>query len=145
LLVLGDLHCDRRHLRDLVERAVEERGDALVSLGDLCYLPRDPEGRRFLRSPVPCSVAQALELLLVEGTHDDTEALAGGGSRRCVRVRAKAEVDLPEPRGLAEASLRARGPPGSCRKSWCAMTGWHGTPNSSLPRKSLHGTEGDIN
>jgi len=59
LLVLGDLHCDRRHLRDLVEPAVEERCDALVSLGDLCYVPRDPEGRRFLRSPVPCSVAQA--------------------------------------------------------------------------------------
>jgi hypothetical protein len=45
LLVLGDLHCDRRHLRGLVERAVEERCDTLVSLGDLCYLPRDPEGR----------------------------------------------------------------------------------------------------
>jgi catechol 2,3-dioxygenase-like lactoylglutathione lyase family enzyme len=27
LLVLGDLHCDRRHLRRLVERAVEERCD----------------------------------------------------------------------------------------------------------------------
>ena len=50
LLVLGDLHCDRRHLRDLVERALEERCNALLSLGDLCYLPRDPEGRRFLRS-----------------------------------------------------------------------------------------------
>ena len=50
LLVFGDLHCDRRHLRGLVERAVEERCDALLSLGDLCYLPRDPEGRRFLRS-----------------------------------------------------------------------------------------------
>jgi predicted phosphodiesterase len=50
LLVLGDLHCDRSLLRNLVERAVDERCDALVALGDLCYLPRDPEGRRFLRS-----------------------------------------------------------------------------------------------
>jgi predicted phosphodiesterase len=76
LLVLGDLHCDRRHLRDLVERAVEERCDALVSLGDLCYLPRDPEGRRFLRSAGALLRRAGLELLLVEGNHDDAEALA---------------------------------------------------------------------
>jgi predicted phosphodiesterase len=76
LLVFGDLHCDRRHLRDLVERAVEERCDALVSLGDLCYLPRDPEGRRFLRSAGGVLRGAGLELLLVEGNHDDTQALA---------------------------------------------------------------------
>jgi hypothetical protein len=46
LLVFGDLHCDGRHLRGLVERAVAEHCDALVSLGDLNYLPREPEGRR---------------------------------------------------------------------------------------------------
>jgi hypothetical protein len=53
LLAFGDLHCDRRHLRDLVERAVEERCDALVSLGDLCYLPREPGpmGSACCRSP----------------------------------------------------------------------------------------------
>ena len=76
LLVLGDLHCDRRHLRDLVERALEERCDALLSLGDLCYLPRDPEGRRFLRSSGALLRRAGLELLLVEGNHDDSEALA---------------------------------------------------------------------
>jgi predicted phosphodiesterase len=74
--VLGDLHCDRRHLGDLIERAVEERCDALVSLGDLCYLPRDPEGRRFLRSAGALLRRAGLELLLVEGNHDDAEALA---------------------------------------------------------------------
>jgi predicted phosphodiesterase len=36
LLVLGDLHRDRSLLRNLVERAVDERCDALVALGDLC-------------------------------------------------------------------------------------------------------------
>src|SRR5262249_28408608 len=71
LLVLGDLHCDRRHLRSLVERAVEERCDALVSLGDLCYLPGDHEGRRFLRSAGALLRRADLELLLVEGNHDD--------------------------------------------------------------------------
>jgi 3',5'-cyclic AMP phosphodiesterase CpdA len=76
LLVLGDLHCDRRHLRDLVERAFEERCDALVSLGDLCYLPREPEGRRFLRSAGALLRRAGLELLLVDGNHDDAEALA---------------------------------------------------------------------
>jgi predicted phosphodiesterase len=76
LLVFGDLHCDRGHLRDLVERAVEERCDALVSLGDLCYLPRDPEGRRFLCSAGALLRRAGLELLLVEGNHDDAEALA---------------------------------------------------------------------
>jgi predicted phosphodiesterase len=81
LLVLGDLHCDRRHLRDLVERAVEERCDALVSLGDLCYLPRDPEGRRFLRSAGALLRRAGLELLLVEGNHDDGEALARAHAR----------------------------------------------------------------
>jgi predicted phosphodiesterase len=76
LLVFGDLHCDRRHLRGLVERAVEERCDALVSLGDLCYLPREPEGRRFLRSAGAVLRRAGLELLLVDGNHDDAEALA---------------------------------------------------------------------
>jgi predicted phosphodiesterase len=76
LLVFGDLHCDRRHLGDLVERTVEERCDALVSLGDLCYLPREPEGRRFLRSASALLRRAGLELLLVEGNHDDAEALA---------------------------------------------------------------------
>jgi predicted phosphodiesterase len=76
LLVLGDLHCDRPHLRGLVERAVDERCDALVSLGDLCYLPRDPEGRRFLRSAGALLSRAGLELLLVDGNHDDAEALA---------------------------------------------------------------------
>ena len=76
MLVFGDLHCDRRHLRDLVERAVEERCDALVALGDLNYLPGDPEGRRFLRSTAAQLRRAALELLLVEGNHDDAEALA---------------------------------------------------------------------
>jgi hypothetical protein len=76
LLAFGDLHCDRRHLRGLVERAVEERCDALVSLGDPCYLPRDPEGRRFLRSAGALLRRAGLELLLVEGNHDDAGALA---------------------------------------------------------------------
>jgi predicted phosphodiesterase len=76
LLVFGDLHCERGHLRDLVERAVEERCDALVSLGDLCYLPREPEGRRFLRSAGALLRRAGIELLLVDGNHDDGEALA---------------------------------------------------------------------
>jgi predicted phosphodiesterase len=81
LLVLGDVHCDRRHFGDLVERAVEERCDALVSLGDLCYLPRDAEGRRFLRSAGARLRRAGLELLLVEGNHDDAEALAAARAR----------------------------------------------------------------
>jgi predicted phosphodiesterase len=81
LLVLGDLHCDRRHLRGLVERAVEERCDALVSLGDLYYLPRDPEGRHFLRSAAALLRRAGLELLLVDGNHDDAEALTRAGAR----------------------------------------------------------------
>jgi predicted phosphodiesterase len=76
LLVFGDLHCDRRHLRGLVERAVDEGCDALMSLGDLTYLPREPEGRRFLRSTGALLRRAALELLLVDGNHDDAEALA---------------------------------------------------------------------
>jgi len=87
LLVHGDLHCDRRHLRELVERAVEERCDALLSLGDLCYLPRDPEGRRFLRFTGDTLRRAGLELLLVEGNHDDAEALA--------RARAPAPGPVP--------------------------------------------------
>jgi predicted phosphodiesterase len=81
LLVFGDLHCDRRHLRGLVERAVEERCDALVSLGDLNYLPREPEGRRFLRSTGALLRRAGLELLLVEGNHDDAESLAHADAR----------------------------------------------------------------
>jgi predicted phosphodiesterase len=81
LLVFGDLHSDRGHLRDLVERAVEEHCDALVSLGDLCYLPRDREGRRFLRSVGALLRRAGLELLLVEGNHDDVEALASARAR----------------------------------------------------------------
>lgn len=76
LLVFGDLHCDRRHLRNLVERAVEEHCDALLSLGDLCYLPGQPEGRRFLRSAGALLRRAGLELLLVDGNHDDAEAIA---------------------------------------------------------------------
>jgi predicted phosphodiesterase len=81
LLVFGDLHCERRHLRGLVERAVQEQCDALVSLGDLCYLPRDPEGRRFLRSAGALLRRAGLELLLVDGNHDDAEALARARAR----------------------------------------------------------------
>jgi predicted phosphodiesterase len=81
LLVLGDLHCDRGHLRDVVERAVEERCDALVSLGDLCYLPREPEGRRFLRSAGVLLRRAGLELLLLDGNHDDAEVLAEARNR----------------------------------------------------------------
>jgi predicted phosphodiesterase len=80
LLVFGDLHCDRPHLRGLIERAVEERCDALVSLGDLCYLPREPEGHRFLRSAGALLRRAGLELLLVDGNHDDAEALASAGT-----------------------------------------------------------------
>jgi hypothetical protein len=60
LLVLGDVHCDRRHLRELVERAAEERCDALLSLGDLCYLPRDPKDAASSAPPAPCSAAPGL-------------------------------------------------------------------------------------
>ena len=81
LLVFGDLHCDRAHLRGLIERAVEERCEALVSLGDLCYLPHEPEGRRFLRSAGALLRRAGLELLLVDGNHDDAEALATAGTR----------------------------------------------------------------
>jgi predicted phosphodiesterase len=81
LLVFGDLHCDRRHLRNLVARAVEEHCDALVSLGDLCYLPGQPEGRRFLRSAGALLRRAGLELLLVDGNHDDGEALARAHAR----------------------------------------------------------------
>jgi predicted phosphodiesterase len=90
LLVFGDLHCDRRHLRGLVERAVEERCDALVSLGDLNYLPGEPEGRRFLRSTGALLRRAGLELLLVDGNHDDAEALA----RADTRARAPGPVRL---------------------------------------------------
>jgi predicted phosphodiesterase len=86
LLVFGDLHCDRPHLRGLIERAVEERCDALVSLGDLCYLPREPEGRRFLRSAGALLRRAGLELLLVDGNHDDAEALAAAGNRALARA-----------------------------------------------------------
>jgi len=82
LLAFGDLHCDRRHLRGLIERAVDEHCDALVSLGDLCYLPRDPEGRRFLHSVGALLRRAGLELLLVDGNHDDAEALARARARR---------------------------------------------------------------
>ena len=92
MLVFGDLHCDRRHLRGLVERAVEERCDALVSLGDLCYLPRLPEGRRFLRSAGALLRRAGLELLLVDGNHDDAEALA--------RARARSSAAGPVPLGF---------------------------------------------
>ena len=85
LLVLGDLHCDRQHLRGLVERAVDERCNALVSLGDLFYRPRAPEGRRFLRSAGALLRRAGLELLLVEGNHDDAEALAAARARRPAR------------------------------------------------------------
>jgi predicted phosphodiesterase len=81
LLVFGDVHCDRPHLRGLIERAVEERCDALVSLGDLHYLPRDPEGRRFLRFAGARLRRAGLELLLVDGNHDDGEALADARAR----------------------------------------------------------------
>jgi predicted phosphodiesterase len=81
LLVFGDLHSDRGHLRGLVERAVEERCEALLCLGDLCYLPREPEGRRFLRSAGALLRRTGLELLLVEGNHDDGEALAQAQAR----------------------------------------------------------------
>jgi predicted phosphodiesterase len=91
LLVLGDLHCDRRHLRGLVERAVAERCDALLSLGDLFYLPRDPEGLRFLRSAGALLRRAGLELLLVDGNHDDGEALAD--------ARARAHAPGPVPLG----------------------------------------------
>jgi predicted phosphodiesterase len=84
LLVFGDLHCDRSHLRGLVERAVEERCDALVSLGDLCYLPQDEGGRRFLRSAGALLRKAGLDLLLVEGNHDDVDALARARSRVAV-------------------------------------------------------------
>jgi predicted phosphodiesterase len=81
LLVFGDLHCDRAHLRGLIERAVEERCDALISLGDLYYLPRDPEGRRFLRSAGARLRRAGLELLFVDGNHDDDQALADARAR----------------------------------------------------------------
>ena len=81
LLVFGDVHCDRRHLRGLVERAVAERCDALVSLGDLYYVPSDPEGRRFIRSAGALLRRAGLELLLVDGNHDDGEALADARAR----------------------------------------------------------------
>jgi predicted phosphodiesterase len=92
LLVFGDVHCDRRHLRGLVERAVEERCDALVSLGDLFYLPRDPEGRRFLRSTRDLLRRAGLELHLVDGNHDDAEALA--------RARTHTSAHGPVPLGF---------------------------------------------
>jgi predicted phosphodiesterase len=92
LLAFGDLHCDRRQLRGLVERAVEERCDALVSLGDLCYLPRDPEGRRFLRSAAAQLCRAGLELVLVDGNHDDAEALA--------RAQARSPAPGPVPLGF---------------------------------------------
>jgi predicted phosphodiesterase len=92
LLVLGDLHCDRRHLRDLVGRAIDERCDALVSLGDLYYLPRQPEGRRFLRSAGALLRRTGLELLLVDGNHDDAESLA--------RARGRMPLSGPVPLGF---------------------------------------------
>jgi predicted phosphodiesterase len=92
LLVFGDLHSDRRHLRDLVERAVEEHCDALLSLGDLCYLPGRPEGRRFLRSAGALLRRAGLELLLVDGNHDDADALA--------RAQAGAPTPGPVPLGF---------------------------------------------
>jgi predicted phosphodiesterase len=85
LLVIGDLHCDRRHLRHLVDRAVDEHCDALISLGDLSYLPRQPGGRRFLRSAGDLLRRTGLELLLVEGNHDDAEALANARARSSAR------------------------------------------------------------
>jgi predicted phosphodiesterase len=92
LLAFGDLHCDRRQLGSLVERAVEERCDALLSLGDLCYLPHDPEGRRFLRAAAALLGRAGLELLLVDGNHDDAEALA--------RARARSSAANPVPLGF---------------------------------------------
>jgi predicted phosphodiesterase len=99
LLVFGDVHCDRRHLRSVVERAVEERCDALVSLGDLCYLPRDPDGRRFLRSAGALLRRAGLELLLVDGNHDDAEALA--------RAHTRTPAPGPVPLGFRLHHLRA--------------------------------------
>jgi predicted phosphodiesterase len=92
LLVFGDLHGDRRRLRGLVERAVQERCAALLSLGDLCYLPRDAEGRRFLRSAEAQLRAAGLELLLVHGNHDDAEALA--------QAKARSSASGPVPLGF---------------------------------------------
>jgi predicted phosphodiesterase len=128
LLVLGDLHCDRRHLRDLVERAVEERCDALVSLGDLCYLPRDTEGRRFLRSAGALLRRAGLELLLVEGNHDDAEALArarGAAPGRPVSLGFRLH-HLPAGTRFRLGPLRCLAYGGAFR-AWSPRTGrdWH--------------------
>ena len=144
LLVFGDLHCDRRHLRGLVERAVEERCDALVSLGDLCYLPRDPEGRRFLRSAGALLRRAGLELLLVDGNHDDAEALARAHARtpRPARCRSASACTTCRPEhasvlvGCAVSPTAARFPPGRVGP---VVTGTgpsraSGPPSSASPR-----------
>lgn len=75
LLVAGDSHANPAHLRFLVERAAEQRCDAVLHLGDLGFWPRADGGRRFLLLARQELSRASLPLYFIDGNHEDYPAL----------------------------------------------------------------------
>jgi Icc-related predicted phosphoesterase len=77
-LLLGDTHADWAGLKAAIAHAVEIGADAIVSVGDLGFWPRDGNGQRLLTHLRKALTKAGLDLYFVEGNHDDLAVLFFG-------------------------------------------------------------------
>lgn len=75
ILVVGDTHGDTGQLFAVIDRAVKWKADLILQVGDFGYWPRTPSGPKFLRKIEARLALHGLELLWIDGNHEDFDKL----------------------------------------------------------------------
>jgi hypothetical protein len=76
-VVFGDTHAQMAAFLEVCLYAVATGRRGLLSVGDFGFLPALPEGRAFIAYVAELLEAYDLYLLVVDGNHDDQDALLG--------------------------------------------------------------------
>ena len=76
MLVAGDTHCNARWTCHLATLALAHDCDLVLQVGDFGYFPDWPEGRRFLAAVDETFERSGIDLLFIDGNHDDHASLA---------------------------------------------------------------------
>ena len=75
ILVAGDTHANTRHLRYLFRQAEYWDVSHIVQLGDFGYWPKTEWGKQFLFAAQELALETGIDLLWIDGNHEDHDSL----------------------------------------------------------------------
>lgn len=76
VLIAGDIHASRYHLRYLFDVAKDNGAELIIALGDFCFFPKKQWSLDFLDTASQLAVDTGIPLYWLDGNHEDHDELA---------------------------------------------------------------------